>query len=444
MLGSALVLAAACSSTGEESQSEPVSSATNALESGVDGGASKVLLNEIKVNPNGTDPPNEWVELRGTPGGLLTNVHFVVLEGEFDAVDSGSGPSGEVDYTIDLGTACGGNPCALGSNGLLLLGAAAVHTPPVPGTTHVTDARFAVEDSQVFENGSASFALIYSEFPLEPPLSADGGPVAFDLDMNDDGTLELPPGAFVIDGIGYAEDSADVVYGTELEIAGDGPAAATRLSANTMENSASAWFYGDLASGAGNNVYAPASGIPIDARLTPGAPNVFGTTPDAGGDAGGGTGGSAGDASVGTGGTAGSAGTGGTGTDAGRDGSAGTGGTGTDAGRDGSAGTGAGGTGGSAGSAGSPGTGGSAGAAGSPGTGGSAGAATAGTGGRAGSAGAAGRDGGRAGSAGTRGGGDDDEDDGCSCSTPTASHTPSGLFAMLAALSLLGWRRKRR
>jgi MYXO-CTERM domain-containing protein len=407
MLGSALVLAAACSGTGEESQSEPVSSAINALESGIDGGASKVLLNEIKVNPNGgTDQPNEWVELRGTPGGLLTNVYFVALEGEFEAVDSGSGPSGEVDYIANLGTACGGNPCALGSNGLLLLGAANVHTPAVPGTTHVTDATFAAD--QVFENGSASFALIYSEIPLQP-LSADGAPVAFDLDPNDDGTLDLLPGAFVIDSIGYAEVSADLVYGTELTIGVDGPAAATRLSSNTTENSAAAWFYGALAAGTGSNVYAPASGIPIDARLTPGAPNVF-ATPDAGGDAGGGTGGSAGDASVGT------------------------GGTGTDAGRDGSAGTGAGGSAGSAGSAG---------AAGSPGTGGSAGAATAGTGGRAGSAGTAGRDGGRAGSAGKKGGGDDD-DDGCSCSTPTASHTPTGLFAMLAALSLLGWRRKRR
>lgn len=448
VLASAIVLAAACSSTDstldEQSRSEPVSSAAHALESGIDGGATQVLLNEVKINPDGNDGGQEYVELRGTPGGLLTNVYLVVLEGELSPVDSGNGPLGEVDYILDLGTACAG-PCALGSNGLLLVGAPGVHSPPA-GTTYVSDPRLSAAR---FENSSASFLLVYSDGPFIPLGAPDAAPPTLDLDSDDDGQLDfhLPPvfETFVIDGIGYAEPG-DFAYGARLTITGDTPAAATRFPTDTRENTAAAWFYGELAEDGPDGVAYDDPGVPLGAVLTPGAPNFGSAAADGGPEAstdGGGSGGATADGGAGT----------------GAGGGAGTGGAATD----GSAGTGAGGaagTGGTAGTAGGAGSGGrdaaadarpdtgsqdaasessTGGSAGSGGSGGSAGSATAGTGGRAGSGG---RDGGRAGSAGRRGGGDDD-DDGCSCSTPASSHSPTGFATLLAALGFLSWRRRR-
>jgi hypothetical protein len=39
-----------------------------------------LLLSEVKVNPPGTDAPNEYVEIRG-PGALLTNVYLLAIDG---------------------------------------------------------------------------------------------------------------------------------------------------------------------------------------------------------------------------------------------------------------------------------------------------------------------------------------------------------------------------
>src|SRR6185295_8658413 len=42
-----------------------------------------VLLNEVKVNPPGPqDAPNEFVELRGAPNALLTNVYLLAINGD--------------------------------------------------------------------------------------------------------------------------------------------------------------------------------------------------------------------------------------------------------------------------------------------------------------------------------------------------------------------------
>ena len=45
----------------------------------------QLLLNEVKVNPPLNDNPFEFIELKGTPGSLITNTYLIVLEG-----DSGS------------------------------------------------------------------------------------------------------------------------------------------------------------------------------------------------------------------------------------------------------------------------------------------------------------------------------------------------------------------
>ncbi len=65
-----------------------------------------LVINEISVDPAGTDQPFEYVELKGIPNALLTNFYFVSVEG-----DSPSG--GLADRVYDLSTQ------TLGSSGLL-------------------------------------------------------------------------------------------------------------------------------------------------------------------------------------------------------------------------------------------------------------------------------------------------------------------------------------
>src|SRR6185503_5244823 len=72
-----------------------------------------LLLSELKVNPPCTnDVPFEYVELRGASDALLTNVYFLVVEG-----NAGLNP-GKADLVVDLSSR------RLGENGLLVIAAA--------------------------------------------------------------------------------------------------------------------------------------------------------------------------------------------------------------------------------------------------------------------------------------------------------------------------------
>ena len=56
------------------------------------------LINEVDINPGGTDQPCEYIELRGTPGAIIENVHFVAFEG-----DSGAA-IGTADFVVTFGS----------------------------------------------------------------------------------------------------------------------------------------------------------------------------------------------------------------------------------------------------------------------------------------------------------------------------------------------------
>lgn len=449
-LGLTLVLAFACSAEtdrGPEVQAKRQAAA-----------ADEVLINEVYVNaPGGGDDGVEYIELRGTPGASLADVHLLIIDGDANA-------AGEVDDSIDFSTACGGAACSLGANGLLLLAAPGAYTPPAE-TTLV--AILPTGDS-VLENNSISLLLVKSAAPIAEDT---------DLDVNDDGVIDQPSGITVLDSVGWTDgDTAqDFVYGAHLtRVAGATPDAATRIGDGTA--SATAWLYGDLQSGLEYDpatLNAPVPGGPV-LTLTPGDDNF--TDPSGAGGAGGGAGapgiaGAAGSGGPVTGGAGGGAGAAGAGPgDAGAGGLAGSPGT---AGAGGAAGgPGTGGMGGSAGTAtagaggigdaGSAGAGdaGSAGAgdAGSAGAGdaGSAGAATGGTGGSSTGGSSTGGTGGSTtggtggftgGTGGTGTGGRQiltSEDDGCGCRTAGSdTRAPRGwaLFGVAAALG--AWRRRR-
>ncbi|HEX8638853.1 MAG TPA: VCBS repeat-containing protein [Pyrinomonadaceae bacterium] len=225
--------------------------------------SAQTLLNEIDINPPGEDRPCEYIEIRGTPGAILNNLYFAVIEGDATA-------AGDVDFLVNL------NGRTIGSNGLLII----TGTTPCPNrfipaqTTQVTDARLN-EGGSGIENGANSFLLISSPLFLTET----------DYDTDNDGTLDgLPVGATIIDGIGWIQkdflDVSSTIYGdATLFLPAGTPDAATRFPADATANSVRAWYYGDLNPTGGNgsvtyNSASVSSNFPAGGMLTPGAPNV--------------------------------------------------------------------------------------------------------------------------------------------------------------------------
>jgi hypothetical protein len=185
--------------------------------------APAVVLNELSVNQPGTDNPYEYIELRGPASQSLSNIYVVVVEG--DGTNAGI-----FDRVFNLGTA------SLGSNGLLMLRSSTGHA--------AADANTTVFDSSVFntsgggiENGSNTYLVIFSTVSLTATT---------DYDPENDGTLNLPVGATVIDAIGWQDAGAGTVYGPMLTQSSGTPDAATRFVNSTTPNDLASWYNADL------------------------------------------------------------------------------------------------------------------------------------------------------------------------------------------------------
>jgi len=224
-------------------------------------GTAQILLNELDVNPGGTDNPCEYVELIGTPGTLVQNMHFVSIEG-----DSGSTP-GVATAVITFGVP---GP-AIGSNGLLVVtGTAACGARTFPAGTTVAQTTLLDTSGGALQNGTNSFLLISSTTPIT---------AGTDYDTDNNGTLEsLPAGATIVDGVSWSDGGAgDITYGTVLTAASGTIGAATRFPGNTTPNSAAAWYAGAMTGTNDANTYSATvrtANFPSDGALTPGAQNV--------------------------------------------------------------------------------------------------------------------------------------------------------------------------
>ena len=230
--------------------------------------ASAQLINELDINPAGTDQPCEYIELKGTPGAIIQNVHFVAFEGD-------AAPSGTADFVVTFGSP---GP-AFGSNGLIVItGTAACGTRTyAPETTRLQTAL--LDAANGLENGTISFLLISSATAINPNV---------DYDADNNGTLELlPAGATILDAVSWTDgDAGDLNYGgVVLTATGGIIGAATRFPSNTTANSATAWYAGAMTGTNDATTYSPTirtANFPSDGVLTPGAINI--------GTAGGGTG----------------------------------------------------------------------------------------------------------------------------------------------------------
>ncbi len=185
----------------------------------------QLLLNEIKVNPPGNDNPFEFIELKGTAGSMLSNTYLLILE-----CDSGS--AGNSDLVIRL------NNITLGSNGLYFIGTSLGY--PIAAPTLLRDTLIFGIPGGILENGSSTYMLVFSNTPIV---------YGIDYDTNNDGVLELPQGAVILDSFGWitAGVTTAILYTSAVLAQSNGtPDAAVRFYGNNDANSAAAWYCGDL------------------------------------------------------------------------------------------------------------------------------------------------------------------------------------------------------
>lgn len=225
------------------------------------------LINEISVDPPGSDVPCEYVEFKGTPNTPLTNLYFISITG-----DSESNP-GFVNFVIQLEN--GANTPYFGANGLLaVVGPQQCGTRTYPAETAVYSVLARQGGGEVFPNSTNSFLLVSSPTVI----------TFVDYDADNNGTLEgLPVGATVVDSISWSDGGAnDITYGPRLTASGGVIGAATRFPTNTTANSAAAWYGGALEGIANSSVNYSATirtaNFPSNGVLTPAAVNV-GTAP---------------------------------------------------------------------------------------------------------------------------------------------------------------------
>ena len=212
----------------------------------------QLLLNEVYVNrPGGTDEPFEFIELKAAPGSTLNKLYVVAFESDL-------GSAGNADLVIPI------NNVTVGANGLIFIGTQLGYPNINPETVFIDTLIFGLP---ILENGSISFATIFSNTPILTDV---------DYDTNNDGVLDLPPGAVVQDAVGWTngELTALIYGGVSLTQSAGTPDAAVRFFDNTTPFSQAAWYNGDLATA---NTFDPleiSSNFPDGGGITPGDINV--------------------------------------------------------------------------------------------------------------------------------------------------------------------------
>jgi hypothetical protein len=146
-------------------------------------------INELFINPSGTDDGFEYVELKGTPGASLSGYSFVSMDGD-------STSAGIADVVVDLSS------FSFGSNGLALIRFGTLISALESATT--------VIDQPInpnLENGSNTFMLVQG-LPT----------VGVDYDVEPDGVLDANWTFNIVDSVGWTDTAAagDFVYGPGL------------------------------------------------------------------------------------------------------------------------------------------------------------------------------------------------------------------------------------
>jgi hypothetical protein len=236
-----------------------------------------IYINELMFNPPDTDAPNEYIELRGTPGSVIpAGTYFVGIEGDASTL-------GDVQNIFNL------SGLAFGSNGILVLlqkgstytpaAASAVYTNTGSGAGWGSGATSSVGHSgdsgaTDIENASATYAIIRTA--VAPTLTDDIDTVG---GTQGDGTPDgaIYAGWTVLDSVGVLDTSAagDFSYGATTFANSTGGGASTtgtvvpvaftagfiaRLASSTG-SAASDWIAADISTGTAPNFALPLTAL---------------------------------------------------------------------------------------------------------------------------------------------------------------------------------------
>ncbi len=242
-------------------------------------GNTGLVINELKVNIPEDEHRKQFIELKGNAAETLKNVYMVVLDGDENGdVEKPFEDRGHVDYVRSL------SGVKVGKNGLVLIKNPDEYNGTAdPETTLVHDESIRTydedEDGEAFKDGilehdAVTFLLVQSDTPIVRGT---------DLDSDNDGRLELPEGAVILDSLGWEAGGrtySDVVL---VQSASD-PDAATRFYGNSDAVSQAAWANGDIYENPEKDddelpdevmydTLQASSNLPPKAVLTPGAHN---------------------------------------------------------------------------------------------------------------------------------------------------------------------------
>ncbi len=142
---------------------------------------SGVYLNEILVDPPGTDAPNEFIELRGPAGTSLSGVYLISVNG-----DSGAS-QGQIAHIVSLSAS------SVGSNGYLVIRHPSASYPIASGTSLVDVAGLD------FPNASYTFFLVHVGSGGSAPVLGQ------DMDASNNGLDPLPAQWTILDGISVSD-----------------------------------------------------------------------------------------------------------------------------------------------------------------------------------------------------------------------------------------------
>jgi hypothetical protein len=226
-----------------------------------------ILLNEMYVNPPGTDDNREYVEIINTAGGALPLDGLTLIEIDGNGINSGR---------INQDTHLGGQ--STGSNGLLMLGVNYATLGGTPWGTVVDDDTELGDLDDFMGNDNLTILLVQGYTGIS----------GMDLDKNNDGTLDFVPWAKVIDGVGWLDSTVPdgrVYTSAVLTQAALTPDAASRFAGHVTPQTAAAWYNGDMLAQGGApdmtvlyNPTASSANLPTNGRITPGDDNLVQVT----------------------------------------------------------------------------------------------------------------------------------------------------------------------
>ena len=240
----------------------------------VDGGAQMVLLNEVEVTQQGgiTGSQYAYAEILCTPGASLQTYYFVATD-----------PKGLGVVIVDLSA----KTCANANANHPDVGIVYIKAPGTEGhlagesqTTVLPLLPDTDPDAGVKVTAVPNGALMIVQSPV---ALLDGT----DFETKKDGTISLPQGASVVDGITLAPAGGTLPkYVPRPDQPSGGAVAATRFRDNKKPLEPTAWFTGALKGGPDSVDYDPAQAsknMPAGATLTPGKLNFQALTPADGG-----------------------------------------------------------------------------------------------------------------------------------------------------------------